>query len=296
MEKRCDERTPTANQGLKMKTDQFIALVLAADRAANDPVAGKTGVACKAIAPICGTPMIIRVLDALEASDMVKTIVILGPPASILPDCPELEDRIKCGRVIWLPNLDSPSRSANSGLEQIDQDAPVLLTTADHALLTPSIVQYFLSKSLTAHSDATVGVVKHEDVAAAFPGVKRTVIRLQDGGVCGCNLYAFLNHRGRGLVSFWQRAEELRKRPWLLISRTFGFMTVLSYLLGILTVDKGLKAVLAKTGIKVRPVFLPYPQAGVDVDKVEDMLLVESVLAGAAPLAQEQADSHDLIP
>lgn len=296
MEKRCDERTPTANQGLKMKTDQFIALVLAADRATNDPVAGKTGVACKAIAPICGTPMIIRVLDALEASDMVKTIVILGPPASILPDCPELEDRIKCGRVFWLPNLDSPSRSANSGLEQIDQDAPVLLTTADHALLTPSIVQYFLSKSLTAHSDATVGVVKHEDVAAAFPGVKRTVIRLQDGGVCGCNLYAFLNHRGRGVVSFWQRAEELRKRPWLLISRTFGFMTVLSYLLGILTVDKGLKAVLAKTGIKVRPVFLPYPQAGVDVDKVEDMLLVESVLAGAAPLAQEQADSHDLIP
>ncbi|SHM09370.1 MobA-like NTP transferase domain-containing protein [Nitrosospira sp. Nsp11] len=279
-----------------MKTDQFIALVLAADRATNDPVAGKTGVACKAIAPICGTPMIIRVLDALEASDMVKTIVILGPPASILPDCPELEDRIKCGRVFWLPNLDSPSRSANSGLEQIDQDAPVLLTTADHALLTPSIVQYFLSKSLTAHSDATVGVVKHEDVAAAFPGVKRTVIRLQDGGVCGCNLYAFLNHRGRGVVSFWQRAEELRKRPWLLISRTFGFMTVLSYLLGILTVDKGLKAVLAKTGIKVRPVFLPYPQAGVDVDKVEDMLLVESVLAGAAPLAQEQADSHDLIP
>ena len=296
MEKRCDERTPTANQGLKMKTDQFIALVLAADRTGNDPIAVKTGMACKAIAPIGGTPMIIRVLDALEASDMVKTIVILGPPASILPDCPELEDRIKCGRVIWLPNLDSPSRSANSGLEQIDQDAPVLLTTADHALLTPSIVQYFLSKSLTAHSDATVGVVKHEDVAAAFPGVKRTVIRLQDGGVCGCNLYAFLNHRGRGLVSFWQRAEELRKRPWLLISRTFGFMTVLSYLLGILTVDKGLKVVLAKTGIKVRPVFLPYPQAGVDVDKVEDMLLVESVLAGAAPLAQEQADSHDLIP
>jgi CTP:molybdopterin cytidylyltransferase MocA len=270
--------------------------VLAADRAANDPVAGKTGVACKAIAPICGTPMIIRVLDALEASDMVKTIVILGPPASILPDCPELEDRIKCGRVIWLPNLDSPSRSANSGLEQIDQGAPVLLTTADHALLTPSIVQYFLSKSLAANSDATVGVVRHEDVAAAFPGVKRTVIRLQDGGVCGCNLYAFLNHRGRGLVSFWQRAEDLRKRPWLLISRTFGLMTVLSYLLGILTVDKGLKAVLAKTGIRVRPVFLPYPQAGVDVDKVEDMLLVESVLARAAPLAQEQADSHDLIP
>jgi hypothetical protein len=28
-------------------------------------------------------------------------------------------------------------------------------------------------------------------------------------------------------------------------------------------------------------VFLPYPQAGVDVDKVEDLLLAESVLAEA---------------
>lgn len=55
-------------------------------------------------------------------------------------------------------------------------------------------------------SDATVGVVKHADVDVAFPGTRRTVIRLRDGGICGCNLYAFLiivdeiwSHSGRGL-------------------------------------------------------------------------------------------------
>lgn len=270
------------------KTEQFTAIVLAADRTAHDPIAVKTGMACKAIAPICGTPMIIRVLDALEASEMVKTIIICGPPKFAIPDCPELERRIASGRVIWLPNLDSPSRSADSGLMHIDQNSPVLLTTADHALLTSSIVRHFLGESQKADSDATVGVVKYEDVAAAFPGVKRTVIRLKDSGVCGCNLYAFLNLRGRGLVSFWQRAEELRKRPWLLIGQIFGPMTVLSYLLGALTLDKGLNAVAAKTGIKVRPVFLPFPQAGVDVDKVEDMLLVESVLSETGPLARKE--------
>ena len=71
-------------------------------------------------------------------------------------------------------------------------------------------------------------------------------------------------------------------------------MTVLSYLLGLLTIDKGLKTVAAKTGIRVQPVFLPYPQAGVDVDKVEDMLLVESVLAGEVSLAQKRTDPHDI--
>lgn len=278
------------------KADQFTAIVLAADRAAGDPVAAKTGMACKAFAPIHGTPMIIRVLDALEASNMVKMIIICGPPKSAIPGCPELERRIASGRVIWLPNLDSPSRSADSGLTHVDQNAPVLLTTADHALLTSSIVRYFLGESQKADSDATVGVVKYEDVAAAFPGVKRTVIRLRDGGVCGCNLYAFLNPRGRGLVSFWQRAEDLRKRPGQLIAQTFGFTAVFLYLFGLLTLDRGLKAVSAKTGIKVQPVFLPFPQAGVDVDKVEDMLLVESVLAGAVTLAQEKTDSPDQFP
>lgn len=268
---------------------QFSAVVLAADRTAHDPVASKAGTACKAIAPIAGTPMIIRVLDALEASEMVGKIVVCGPPASVLPDCPELQQRIESGRVIWLPNLNSPSRSANSGLAQMDHDAPVLLTTADHALLTPAIIRYFLSESRTLDSDATVGVVKHADVAAAFPGTKRTAIRLRDGGVCGCNLYAFFNHRGRDLVTFWQRAEDLRKRPWRLIAQVLGPGAVLSYLLGSLTLDRALNAVSARVGVKVRTVSLPYPQAGVDVDKVEDMLLVESILARAAASSQDDS-------
>lgn len=278
------------------KTDQFTAVVLAADRTANDPISVETGAACKAFAPVGGTPMIVRVLDALEASGMVKTIVLCGPPKSLLPDCPELEERIRTGRAVWLPNLNSPSRSANSALAQIDQQAQVLLTTADHALLTPAIVQYFLRKSQSSDSDATVGVVKHEEVAAAFPGAKRTVIKLRDGGVCGCNLYAFLNPRGRGLVSFWQRAEDLRKRPWRLIAETFGFVTVFYYLLGILTVERGLNTVAAKTGIRVAPVFLPYPEAGVDVDKVEDMLLAESVVAATASVSGVGTDLRDRTP
>ena len=257
-------------------------MVLAADRTGSDPVASEAGVVCKAFAPVGGIPMIIRVLDALEASGMVRAIVICGPPRHVLSECPELEKRIESGRVMWIPNLDSPSRSANSALARIDPDMPVLLTTADHALLTPSIVQYFLGKSQIADADATVGVVKHEEVMAAFPGTKRTVIRLRDGGFCGCNLYAFLNRRGRGLVSFWQRAEDLRKRPWLLIGQVFGLSVVIWYLLGLLSIDRGLRAVSAKTGIKVQPVLLPYPQAGVDVDKAEDLLLAESILSGTA--------------
>ena len=267
------------------KTDKFVALVLAADSTTSDPVANQSGMACKAFAPICGIPMIIRVLDALEASGMIRSIILCGPPESTLPGCPELEKRIGSEYVTWLPNLDSPSRSANRGLELIDKDIPVLLTTADHALLTPEIVQYFLHESSKADSDATVGLVKHEDVIAAFPGTKRTVIRLRDGGFCGCNLYTFLNYHGRDLVSFWRRAEELRKHPWRLVGEILGPMAILLYLLRISTLNQALNAVSAKAGVRSQAVIIPYAQAGVDVDKAEDIVLVESVLKEAMPLS-----------
>ncbi|GDX60784.1 hypothetical protein LBMAG32_03180 [Nitrosomonadaceae bacterium] len=260
------------------KKNQFSALVLAADRTTSDPVANKSGMACKAFAPICGTPMVIRVLDTLEASDMIGNIILCGPPQSILSDCPELQQRIACGRLIWLSNLDSPSRSANKGLEYINASDRVLLTTADHALLTPEIVEHFLRESIKVDGDATVGLVKHKDVLSAFPGTRRTVIKLRDGGFCGCNLYSFLNYGSRDLVSFWRRAEDLRKYPWRLVGEILGPMAVLSYLLGLSTLDQALDAISVKAGVKIKAVILPYPQAGVDVDKVEDMMLVESIL------------------
>ena len=70
------------------KLDKFVAIVLAADRTANDPVANKSGMACKAFTPICGVPMIIRVLDALEESGVIERIVLCGPPESSLAACP----------------------------------------------------------------------------------------------------------------------------------------------------------------------------------------------------------------
>lgn len=260
------------------KTNQFVAVVLAADRTGNDPITQHTGATCKAIAPVAGRPMIMRVLDALEASDLVKSIILCGPPQHILADCPELEQRIAEGRITWLANLDSPSKSAMKGFEQVDADTPVFLTTADHALLTPQIVQHFLSESLKIKGDATVGLVTIDDITAAFPGAKRTVTKFRDGGYCGCNLFTF-NHHGREIVSIWRQAEAMRKRPWRLIAQILGPWTVLKYLLGRLTLEQAFNAVSVKTSIQAKAIILPFPEAGVDVDKVDDLLLAESILA-----------------
>lgn len=269
------------------KIEKFVAIVLAADRTTNDPVTSKSGMVCKAFTPICGVPMIIRVLDALEASGMIERVVLCGPPESSLSACPELERRIGDGFVTWVSNLDSPSRSANRGLEHIDEETPVFLTTADHALLTPEIIKYFLSESGKADSDATVGLVEYENVITAFPGARRTVIKVRDGNFCSCNLFAFLNCRGRNLVPFWKRAEDMRKQPWRLVGEILGPIAILLYLLRISKLNQALNAVSAKAGARSQAVIIPYANAGVDVDKAEDIALVESVLEKEALISRK---------
>ena len=263
---------------LNPAAQQFAAVVLAADRTGKDPITQHSGAACKAFAPVAGVPMIIRVLDTLQACDLISTIILCGPPESLHEHCPELKQRIASGQVTWLPNLDSPSRSAEHGLNHIPPDTPVLVTTADHALLTPAIVRDFLRHAATTPCDAAVGAVSETALSAAFPGCKRTIIRLRDGGFRGCNLYAF-NQRGRALVQFWRQAEDLRKRPWRLIGKVLGLKTVFLYLIGQLTSQQGLAAVSEKSGVNIRLVMLDDARAGIDVDKVQDLMLAESILS-----------------
>lgn len=265
------------NRQNENKPIKYAAVVLAADRTATDPITQHTGGACKVFAEVGGVPMIMRVLDALAASDQIGRIVLCGPPETRLDDCLPLRQRIKSGEITWLPNKDSPSRSAEHGINYLPDDMPVLLTTADHALLSPQIVQYFLTESSKAESDATVGMVTDAQMSAAFPGIKRTVFRLQDGGFSGCNLFTF-KPQGRKLVNFWRQVEDLRKKPWRIVAQLASPGLIFSFLLRRLSLKMALDALAERSGVKIKAVLLPDARAGIDVDTVEDLRLAESLV------------------
>ncbi len=257
---------------------QFTAIVLAADRSSEDPVALDAGVSCKAIAPIAGKPMVLRVLDALENSAMIHSIVLCGPSQASLADCPQLLEKIKQTNISWIPSLDSPSRSVESALEKINDNEYVLLTTADHVLLDAGIVNYFVDQSLQNKVDACVGLVEYRTISESYPGVKRTVIELSDGGFCSCNLFAFMNVKGRKLVPFWRKLEQNRKKPARLVAGLLGMWGMLLYVTGKLSLDSALARFSARVQIKIKLVLLPFPRAGVDVDTVKDRQFAETIL------------------
>jgi GTP:adenosylcobinamide-phosphate guanylyltransferase len=257
---------------------KFTAVVLAADRGPDDPVARSAGVRCKSLTPVGGKPMVFRVLDALTASRMVTTYILCGPPKFIMAQEPDLETLITSGRANWFENQATPSSSAFHVLQTLPDETPVLLTTADHALLSARIVDYFCSEAQATGCDVVAGVARHEAVTAAYPQTRRTATRLEDGAYCGCNLFAFLTPRARRAANFWRRVEDQRKNP-LRVIRVLGWSAVLRYIFGRLSLNEALNRISRRLGFKAGAVVLPYPEAAVDVDSVSDLELVENIVS-----------------
>jgi hypothetical protein len=221
--------------------------------------------------------MILRVLHALEKSSSIDTRLVCGSSTRLRGREPELDGLIISGKVRWVENESSPSLSTQAAFNALPQNQPVLLTTADHALLTPQMVDGFCIEAMASGCDVVAGLAHSDLVASAFPESRRTVTRLRDGGYCGCNLFAFLTPRGRKAAAFWQRVEEQRKHP-LKIVKALGFGAVLRYLLGRLTLQEGLARLSTLMDAHAGVVWMPQPEAAVDVDKVEDWVLAEEFL------------------
>ncbi|MEM6579868.1 MAG: nucleotidyltransferase family protein [Pseudomonadota bacterium] len=268
---------------MQLNPDQYrmTSIVLAGDRTKADSLINHSKVGAKAMIDLDGMPMVRRVLNALRASRVVNKIVMSGPEASEVARDEPLSQWIADKEVIWSEPGVSPSTSAFQAMQSLDPEESVLLTTADHPLLTAEIVDAFGRQSLVDDVDVAVGLAPHALVLEAYPGIKKTVLRFSDGEFCGCNLFAFVTPEGRRAARFWRRIEQQRKKPLIVIG-LLGWWAVIRYRLGLLSLEEALAKLSKRLGLRIRAVILPYANAAIDVDSVADLVLVEGSLAKAA--------------
>jgi len=252
-------------------------LVLAGARPGRDPVAEAVGVSIKVLAPVGGIPMVARVLRTLEASCLVAQRVLSGPSWEVVQEQTLLRDLVEKGKVRWIAPHQGPSLSVKGFLEKFPEDLPLLVTTADHALLTVEMVEYFLREASRTQVDVAVALVPYSVVSEAYPQSKRTVIGFRGGGFCGCNLFLLCTPKARQLVEFWIQVEQERKRPLRLIRR-LGWLMLIRYVLGVLSLADALRELSQRMGLSIKEIILPFPEAAIDVDTPEDLALVEQIL------------------
>ncbi|WP_158275441.1 nucleotidyltransferase family protein [Maritimibacter sp. 55A14] len=255
---------------------RLCVLVLAGARAGGDPLCQAEGVASKAVIEIGGQPMLARVLGALAGSRA----------AGLAPGVIGLEDAALAEAAGGHPCTarraggQGPAASLLAALEN-GADLPALVTTCDHALLTPAMIDSFLEGAYASGADLCVGFASRATIEAAYPRTRRTYLRFRGADLSGCNLFYLAGPRALDVLRFWRAAEQDRKRPWRILWR-FGPLTALRILLFRPTPEVTFALLSRRVGADVRPVILPYAEAAIDVDTPGDLELVRGIVAERA--------------
>ncbi|WP_119168685.1 nucleotidyltransferase family protein [Algihabitans albus] len=255
----------------------FTALVLAGQRPGRDALADAAGVSHRCLVPTGGVPMLGRVVDALNRSACVDGITVSVESPAVLESIVAFVTREGHARPGAVATADSPSQSVLRALKTLQAPPPYLITTADHALLTPDLVERFCALALETGAAVVTGVTSASTIQAAYPDAKRTYLNLRGGSYSGCNLYAVMDPDGLRVVDFWGRVEQERKRPWRM-AWALGPLMLARYLLGRLSLDDAARHISKLTGVTCAAVVLPVAEAAIDVDKPADLTLVEGIL------------------
>jgi GTP:adenosylcobinamide-phosphate guanylyltransferase len=249
-------------------------VVLAGSRPGVDPFAKAYGTDLKALIPVGGKPMVQRPVEALLASPGIDEIRVLAQQSdrigAVLPGDP----RIK---------VEASDETIAATLEKMCVDPatkwPMLVTTADHALLTPAMIADFLTKA--AGADVAIGVVSREALMKRLPQTRRTWFKFRGGAYSGANLFLLGGPKIRSTLQVWRSSEQSRKKAWRMLL-TVGLFAGLGALLRLRTLQQTLDTIGRKLKLDIRAVELSDPLAAVDVDNAADHELVTAILEGRA--------------
>lgn len=266
---------------------KWSAILLAGQRPGIDPLARAFGRDLKAEIPVLGIPMLARVLETLLASPSIGRIAVLMQD----PDALQSEEvaRLRADpRVAILSGGDGISASIDAIAGTAAAPWPVLVTTADHVLLTPAMVEDFLGSA--ADADLGVGMVEQRTLLAAHPESRRTWLRFSDGAWSGANLFALGSEKVRPALALWRRAEADRKQAVRLFFH-FGPWLALRAITRSIALDTAIAKVGRRLGMTARLIPLDHPDAAIDVDKLSDHRQAEAILRTRAAAAGQPVEA-----
>lgn len=246
-----------------MKVD---AIVLAGGSAT--PL-GFEGALTKGLVSIDGKVLVQYVLDSLSEAICVDKVVIVAP-------CAVDEVSFLTGFDLFVRSDDVLTQNIERGMRALDGQNPVLVCSSDIPFLTGAAVDDFIDRCEAIGGEFCYPVIAKEVVLEEFPNTKRTYATLKEGTFTGGNMgiiYPSVFYDNRQL---FEDAYSARKSPiklfWML-----GPAIIIKMVLKRLKIAEAEARCSKILNAKARVVITPFPQIGVDIDKPEDLELMQEV-------------------
>ena len=261
-----------------MADTRYTALVLAATRGgARDPLAQQGGVSHKAFIDLAGTPMLRRVVAGVIDSGRVGRVIV-----SIEQDAMAEAGQLLAGLdarvpVTYTPSRESIGASVAAVTEAFPDALPMIITTGDNGLHTGAIIKSFCDQLDTVAVDGALGLTDARFVLEKYPDGARAFHRFRDGQFSSCNLYAFLSPKAFKGAAIFNGGGQFGKKPKRLIG-AFGLVAFLVYKSRAVKVRPFIRFLSRAIGVRTEPVFLPFAEGPIDIDRMSDWKLAERII------------------
>ena len=247
----------------------FNALILAGSKE-KGPLEIAENVDNKALIMINGKPMIDYIVDALNNSENIDQIIVVGPEKELHPYIGKKVKKILNPGNSILENMEI-------GLNFFDSNDNLLLLTSDIPLITPEAIDEFLKICIKRKAYIGYPLITKENIMKKYPETKRTYVTMKEGIFCGGNIAFF-----KPEVFFQQKnlIEELfenRKTTWKYI-KILGLKFIFKFIFKTLTIEEVERRVTGILGYNSIAVMISHPEVMIDLDKLSDLELIRKYL------------------
>lgn len=244
-----------------MKID---AIVLAGGKGIKDSPESES----KSLVKIAEKPMVFYILNELRKVDMIDKIII-SATSQIEKSVSGLYDiRVEPGNKLTDNILESVKKTTSEY---------VLVVSSDIPLVRKNHLEWFLKESFSTNAHLVMPYSDKESITKSFPKAKRTYGKLKEGTLTLGNMALIRRDIPHKFVSLLEKAEKYRKSI-IKLATLLGWSLIFKYILGILSIKDIENRASEILGCKVKGLSSPYPEIGMDVDKLSDLQLVRGEL------------------
>lgn len=233
------------------------------------------GAANKAFVRVGGVTLLERTLAPLRATPEIDRIVVVAPPAVHSHAALALADERRADGI-------KIRESLRNGLAGLPPDEIAIVVASDLPILTASAVEDFIARARECDADIGYGCIEKSVHMARFPQVPHTWAPLREGTFCGGGMIAIKPRVLPHLEQFIERLGAARKNP-LRLASLFGWDMVFRFAFRRLRVSQAERRASQILGAPIRAIVSPYAETGVNVDRVSDIALAESLVAATTP-------------
>lgn len=228
----------------------------------------------KALVDVAGKPMVQWVLDALNNTQQVDEIILIGLSSK--------SGLVSAKTIHYIPNqgrmLANIVAGVNKALELNKKTEYVVIVSSDIPAIKGEMVDWLISRCMETKDDIYYGVCPRDVMETRYPDSRRTYTHLKDMDLCGADINVTHVSMATEHLDLWERLIGNRKSPMrqaAIIGVDIIWKIAVTHSL---TLDALVEAVCKRLGIKGRAIVWDHAEPCMDVDKPHQLELLRADL------------------